>query len=55
VKRERRIAADLALVLAGIALAFVVAEVAVRVTGLAKVSLYTWDAYRGWGLKPNTA
>lgn len=54
-KRERRIAADLALVLAGIALAFVVAEVAVRVTGLAKVSLYTWDAYRGWGLKPNTA
>ncbi len=50
--RKRRVAADLALVLAGVAIAFLVAEVAVRVSGLAKVSLYTWDAYRGWGLKP---
>ena len=53
--RKKRIAADLALALAGVAIAFLVAEVAVRVTGLAKVSLYTWDAYRGWGLKPGAS
>lgn len=53
--RKRRVAADLALVLAGVAIAFLVAEAAVRVSGLAKVSLYTWDAYRGWGLKPGAS
>src|SRR5271163_1019784 len=53
--RKRRIAANLALVLAGVAMAFLVAEAAVRATGLARVSLYTWDAYRGWGLKPGAA
>lgn len=53
--RVRRVAANLALVLAGVAIAFLVAEVAVRVSGLAKVSLYTWDAYRGWGLKPGAS
>jgi hypothetical protein len=53
--RQRRIGANLALVLAGVAMAFLVAEVAVRVSGLAKVSLYTWDAYRGWGLKPGAS
>jgi hypothetical protein len=53
--RKRRIAANLALVLAGVAMAFLVAEVVVRATGLAKVSLYTWDAYRGWGLKPGAS
>jgi len=52
---RRRIAANLALVLAGVAMAFLVAEVVVRVSGLADVSLYTWDAYRGWGLKPGAA
>jgi hypothetical protein len=52
VSRKKRIAADLALALAGVVIAFVVAEAAVRVSGLAKPSLYTWDAYRGWGLKP---
>jgi hypothetical protein len=55
VSGKRRVAANLALVLAGVAIAFLVAEVAVRVTGLARVSLYTWDAYRGWGLKPGAA
>ena len=53
--RTKRVAANLALALAGVAFAFIVAEIAVRVTGLAKVSLYTWDAYRGWGLKPDAA
>ena len=53
--RKKRIAADLALALAGVAIAFLVAEAAVRVSGLAKPSLYTWDAYRGWGLKPGAS
>ncbi len=53
--RKKRVAANLALVLAGVAIAFLMAEVAVRVSGLAKVSLYTWDAYRGWGLKPGAS
>jgi hypothetical protein len=52
---QKRVAANLALVLAGVAIAFLVAEVAVRLSGLAKVSLYTWDAYRGWGLKPGAS
>jgi hypothetical protein len=55
VNRKRRVAADFALVLAGVAIAFLVAEAAVRMSGLARVSLYTWDAYRGWGLKPGAA
>ena len=53
--RKRRGAANLALVLAGVVLAFLIAEAAVRVSGLAKVNLYSWDAYRGWGLKPGAA
>ncbi|MGZ6228253.1 MAG: SGNH/GDSL hydrolase family protein, partial [Candidatus Binataceae bacterium] len=52
---KRRVAANLALILAGVALAFIVAEVAVRVSSLAKTNLYTWDAYRGWGLKPGAS
>jgi len=55
VSGQRRVAANLALVLAVVAIAFLVAEVAVRVSGLAKVSLYTWDAYRGWSLKPGAS
>lgn len=53
--RNRRFGANFALALAGVALAFVIAEVAVRVTGIAKASLYAWDADRGWGLKPGAA
>jgi hypothetical protein len=55
VSRTKPVVANLALALASVAFAFIVAEIAVRVTGLAKVSLYTWDAYRGWGLKPGAA
>jgi hypothetical protein len=51
----RRLVANLALVAAGVMAAFLIAEVAVRVTGLAKVSLYTWAPRRGWGLKPGAA
>lgn len=53
--RKKRGAANLALVLAGVVVAFLIAEAAVRVCGLAKVNLYSWDAYRGWGLKPGAA
>src|SRR5882757_3160792 len=52
---KRRVAANRALILAGVALAFIVVEVAVRVSSLAKTNLYTWDAYRGWSLKPGAS
>jgi len=52
---KRRVAANLALILAGVTLAFIVAEVAVRVSSLGRPNLYTWDAYRGWGLKPGAS
>jgi hypothetical protein len=55
VSTGKRLAANLALAAAGVIAAFVIAEVAVRVTGLAKVSLYTWAPHRGWGLKPGAA
>jgi len=55
VSTKGRRAADLALIFSGIAIAFLLAEVAVRVTGLARVSLYTFDVDRGWGLKPGAA
>jgi hypothetical protein len=55
VSGKRRVAANFALMLAGVAIAFAVAEAAVRLSGLAKASLYTWDAYRGWGLKPGAS
>jgi len=55
VSRRKRLAADLALILAGIATAFLLAEVVVRATGLARVSLHTFDVNRGWGLKPGAA
>jgi hypothetical protein len=55
VSRKRSIGANLVLVVAGVAIAFLIAEAAVRVSGLAKASLYTWDAYRGWGLKPGAS
>ena len=53
--KPKRFAANLALVAAGVLAAFLIAEVVVRVTGLANVSLYTWAPYRGWTLKDNTA
>ncbi len=53
--RGKRLAANLALVGAGVFAAFLITEVAVRVTGLAKVGLYTWAPHRGWGLKPGAA
>jgi hypothetical protein len=55
VNKRKRFFGNLGLVAAGVIAAFLIAEVAVRVTGLAKVSLYTWAPYRGWTLKANTA
>ena len=50
--RTRRLVANLGLALAGVLVAFVVAEIGVRALGLAKPSLYTFAPNRGWGLKP---
>jgi hypothetical protein len=55
VSRRKRVAGNLALVLASVAAAFLIAEVTVRVTGLAKPSLYTWAPYRGWSLEPRAS
>lgn len=52
---NKRLAANLGLIAAGIMAAFLIAEIAVRVSGLAKVSLYTWAPYRGWTLKAGAA
>ncbi len=45
--------ARLVLVLLGIAGALAFAEVALRITGLGRPGLYVYDAFRGWGLRPN--
>jgi hypothetical protein len=43
----------LGLILGGILVAFVVAEIAVRVLNLAPAEFYTYDRYVGWKIKPN--
>ena len=43
----------LGLILGGILVAFVVAEIAVRVLNLAPAEFYTYDRYVGWKMKPN--
>ena len=45
----------LALILAGILMAFAIAEVAVRVLNLAPTEFYTYDPYVGWKLKPGAS
>ena len=42
----------LGLVLAGILVAFVVAEIAVRMFDLAPAEFYTYDRHAGWKIKP---
>jgi hypothetical protein len=44
----------LAAIVAGIGIAFALAEIIVRLAGLAPTSLYTYDSDLGWTLKPNT-
>jgi len=45
----------LALILVGVLVAFVIAEVVVRVFNLAPAELYTYDPYVGWKLKPGAS
>jgi hypothetical protein len=45
----------LGLILAGILMAFAIAEVAVRVLNLAPAEFYTYDPYVGWKLKPGAS
>lgn len=53
--RDKRVVANLALVLAGVVAAFLIAEAVVRIAGLAQPDLYTWAPHRGWGLKPDAS
>jgi hypothetical protein len=55
VKLLAKIAARLALLCFGIIAALAIGEVALRVAGLAKPAFYTYDRYRGWGLRPGAA
>ena len=43
----------LGLILGGILIAFVIAEIAVRVLNLAPAEFYTYDPYVGWKMKPH--
>jgi hypothetical protein len=52
VKLLARIAARIAVLSFGIIAALVVGEVGLRLLGLAKPAFYTYDQYRGWGLRP---
>lgn len=51
----KALAQRLALILAGIVVAFAIAEVAVRVFDLAPAEFYTYDPYVGWKLKPGAS
>ncbi|HUY27966.1 MAG TPA: SGNH/GDSL hydrolase family protein [Candidatus Binataceae bacterium] len=48
----RRVAANGALVIAGIAMAFIVAEFVLRLTPLGQPQFYTYDRFCGWTTKP---
>ena len=50
-----KIAARAALACFGILVALVIGEIGLRVSGLAKAAFYTYDRYRGWGLRPGAA
>jgi hypothetical protein len=39
----------------GVAVAFAVAEIVVRLAGLAPADFYTYDAYLGWAMEPGTS
>jgi len=52
---RRALGRRLAAVAGGIAIAFALAEIIIRVGGLAPASLYTYDRDLGWQLKPRAA
>ncbi|HVA81783.1 MAG TPA: hypothetical protein VNF29_12730, partial [Candidatus Binataceae bacterium] len=51
----RRMAANSALVIAGVAMAFIVAEFVLRLTPLGQTQFYTYDRFCGWTTKPDAA
>jgi hypothetical protein len=53
-RKRRAIARRLAVATGGVALAFAIAEIVIRVAGLAPTSFYTYDSDLGWDLKANT-
>src|SRR5882762_367486 len=48
----RSLLQKLGLIIGGILIAFVIAEIAVRVLGLAPAEFYSYDRYAGWKIKP---
>jgi hypothetical protein len=50
-----KIAGRAALLCFGIVAALIVGEIGLRITGMAKPAFYTYDRYRGWGLRPGAA
>jgi len=50
-----KILARLALLCLGIIVALAIGEIGLRLSGLAKPAFYTYDRYRGWGLRPGAA
>jgi hypothetical protein len=51
----KAIAQRLALILAGVVVAFAITEVAIRVFNLAHAEFYTYDPYVGWKLRPGAS
>jgi hypothetical protein len=45
----------IALILAGVVLGLVVAEVGLRLLGMGQQGFYQWDTYRGWALRPGAS
>jgi hypothetical protein len=51
----KALAQRLGLILAGVLMAFAIAEIAVRVFNLAPAEFYTYDPYVGWKMKPGAS
>jgi hypothetical protein len=55
VLRLREFGANFLLIIAGVLMAAIVAELAIRACGLAKPAFYAYDGRRGWGMRPGAA
>lgn len=52
---RRQIGSALALILVGVLLAMIVAEITFRLIGIGEQGVYQWDADRGWALRPGAS
>jgi hypothetical protein len=53
--RRRRIGGALALILVGVLLGLIVAEITFRLIGIGEQGMFQWDADRGWALRPGAS